>query len=304
MSELNSLLTSLGLSPESDNSQFLTTSNFRRYNSNLKTTKQQPCSGSSNFSNIPVNPSPSSKRKLKSDKSVKKSTKRLQSDPEPELNHEPPQNEPSTDACSLKVSSSRKVARYCPRFDQISFQLKCEWNDCESVWNTMDDFLDHVDSHLKDVDLLIDLANAGYDCQWAECDFMTFMCVDTFKRHVRFHAFHTKLKEIGQNVLNSMELNSRNQENNPTVPKCNLERLTRNIIPELPLKFECAWSNCGYSNDNPELIVLNKSRLIEHMRHHSQEKLCSCPVCGALFSSFTRFIDHCNRSSDPGSKFN
>ena len=116
------------------------------------------------------------------------------------------------------------------------------------------------------------------------------------------------------------------------VTKCKLDENTRNLIPELPLKFECAWSNCEFSIDNPEIfyrhikthvndypkglkdskcewnqceqIILSKNRLVEHIRHHSQEKLVSCPVCGALFASFTKFIDHCSRSSDLGSKDN
>lgn len=99
-------------------------------------------------------------------------------------------------------------------------------------------------------------------------------------------------------------------------PKCNLDEQTRNLIPELPFKFECSWAKCDYSADNPELfyrhirmhveqypkkmfnakcqwndceqIIKDKNRLVEHMRHHSQEKLVSCPVCGALFSSFTK----------------
>lgn len=90
-----------------------------------------------------------------------------------------------------------------------------------------------------------------------ECDCLSFECVDTFKRHVRFHAFHTKLKQIGQNVLKTLEEKKKDSEDNndqQPVPKCNLEELTRNIIPELPLKFECGWSNCNHGTDNPELF--------------------------------------------------
>lgn len=169
-------------------------------------------------------------------------------------------------------------------------------------------------------------------CQWKECDYASLPSESAFKRHVRFHAFHTKLKEIGSNVLKTLKENQ-NAENqkHQTVPMCNLDELTRNIIPELPFPFDCAWSNCTHSTDNPELfyrhikehvtnyppklqdskcqwneceqIIKSKSRLVEHMRHHSQEKLVSCPVCGALFSSITRFIDHCSRSTEHGSKF-
>ena len=107
-----------------------------------------------------------------------------------------------------------------------------------------------------------------------------------------------------------------NQQLVQKIPRCNLDEQTRNLIPELPFKFECSWSNCDYSADNPELfyrhirvhvteyssklkdakckwndceqIIKDKNRMVEHMRHHSQEKLVSCPVCGALFATITK----------------
>lgn len=124
-----------------------------------------------------------------------------------------------------------------------------------------------------------------------------------------------KLKKIGTSVLKTLEENIDHQAGQ-RVPKCTLDEQTRNLIPELPFKFECSWSNCEYSADNPELfyrhirihvdeyptklkdskcqwndceqIIKDKNRFVEHIRHHSQEKLVSCPVCGALFSSFTK----------------
>lgn len=220
----------------------------------------------------------------------------------------------------------RSVARYCPRMNDIKYSLSCEWKDCNLVLESMDAYLDHIDMHLVD-DLKI---SQTYFCSWKECDYASFPSESSFKRHVRFHAFHTKLKEIGQNVLNTLKKNqeAESSQKHQPVPMCNLDELTRNIIPELPLAFECAWSSCNHSTDNPELfyrhikehvtnyptklrdsqckwneceqIIKSKSRLIEHMRHHSQEKVVSCPVCGALFSSITRFIDHCSRSTEHG----
>jgi hypothetical protein len=224
MSELNSLLTSLGLSPDNENSQFLTTSSFRRYNSNIKTSKQQPLTASVPGPSIPLNVHPNqdplpttpiiNKRKRKSEQPTKRSTKKqIIAEPEPP----PPEPSEPAEIRPPKISN-RKVARYCPRQTHIAFQLKCEWNDCETVCSNMDDFLDHIDSHLQEADLLADLVNPSYLCDWAECDCISFECVDTFKRHVRFHAFHTKLKEIGENVLSTMELNSNISDTNQPVP--------------------------------------------------------------------------------------
>ena len=217
-----------------------------------------------------------------------------------------------------------RVHRYCPKLDKIKFNLKCEWSgECDKVFSTMDSFLDHVDEHLEN-------ANTNFECKWKDCDTDSFEDESSFKRHVRFHAFHTKLKYIGQNVLENLHEKQKESKEPQNIPKCNLDDQTRNVIPELPYKFECSWNYCDYTTDNPELFyrhikqshvdkfvdkdadskclwsqceqkIANKNRLVEHMRHHSQEKLVACPNCGSLFASFTKFIDHCSRSSEIGS---
>jgi hypothetical protein len=92
------------------------------------------------------------------------------------------------------------------------------------------------------------------------------------------------------------------KNNSKEIPKCNLDDQTRNSIPILPYKFECSYDKCQYKTDNPEYfyrhirnehvlsypsklvnekckwsqceqIIANKNRFIEHLRHHSQEKL-------------------------------
>ena len=151
---------------------------------------------------------------------------------------------------------------------------------------------------------------------------------------MKFHGFHSKLKQIGSTVLRTFNDNLKKKESVHPIqdtPKCNLDEQTRNEIPDLPIEFQCSWDKCQYSSNDPELfyrhirvhvenypkkllnskckwsdcdqIIQNKSRLVEHIRHHSQEKIVSCPNCGALFSSFTKFIDHCSRSTELGSNY-
>ena len=221
-----------------------------------------------------------------------------------------------------------------------------------------------------------------YSCQWSHCDCAdgsggndTFKRKSTLVRHIKFHAFHTKLKQIGQRVLDSLNSQekkkqleeeeenddnddcsdddeeddkedeearaspksiTRNKHRHNKQVRCNLDEQTRNVIPELPFMFECSWLSCVYKTNDPELfyrhirlehvaslkpkdfanthqqtkcmwseceqILASKNRLTEHMRHHSQEKVAACPNCGALFASITKFIDHCNRSSEVKSK--
>ncbi len=45
----------------------------------------------------------------------------------------------------------------------------------------------------------------------------------------------------------------------------------------------------------------NATKLKEHMRSHTQEKMLACPTCGGLFSNRTRFVDHCRRQIPMGS---
>lgn len=238
------------------------------------------------------------------------------------------ENEEETSSAS---STKKRVHRYCPKLDKIDFSLKCEWlSDCLNLsFNNMDSYLDHIDSHLDEYCSSVTNAEC-FECKWEACDSDSFSCESTFKRHVRFHAFHTKLKYIGSSVLNSLHDKQKESKEPQNAPKCNLDEQTRNIIPELPYKFECSWDLCGWTTDNPELFyrhikqnhvdnfvikdnnskcmwsqceqkLANRNRLGEHIRHHSQEKLVACPNCGALFASFTKFIDHCSRSSEIGS---
>jgi uncharacterized C2H2 Zn-finger protein len=247
-----------------------------------------------------------------------------------------------------KKTTTKRIKRYCPVNAKLN--LECEWSDCNQTFTDMDSFLRHVDQHLD----LYDSSSSNEDqhqnqkfqCEWTACDADEFHCDATFKRHVKFHAFHTKLKQHGAIVLKNLEDAKKSASLLPTsttssteeeqqqlainLPKCNLDDETRNYIPELPFKFECAWNQCAYTTDSPELfyrhikqehvdtvssklkdskclwgeceqILSNKNRFAEHIRHHSQEKLIACPTCGALFATAQKFVDHCSRSSDLGS---
>lgn len=83
-----------------------------------------------------------------------------------------------------------RVQRYCPRFKDIQFELECEWENCEQVHKNMDEFMLHIDYHLSTVE--------NSDCKWRMCDSEGIASVDDLKRHVKFHAFHAKIKQIGR----------------------------------------------------------------------------------------------------------
>lgn len=280
-----------------------------------------------------------------------------------------------------------RIRSYCPDLNENDYKLLCEWDKCDYVSNNMDDYMTHIDKHLDEhlnnknakeernrqslskfykinyrLKVLIVIAFLDLDCKWRECDMdnSKFDSISTYERHVRYHAFHTKLKYIGKIVLDNFnETASKSKDklnknlvaiNLNFIQECSLDKQSRNLIPELPYKFECSWHRCEYNTDNPELfyrhikehinevkenakcaanksktrkktgidkpskvtnenskmnclwndckqVISNANRLAEHMRHHSQEKLVACYVCGSLFASFTKYIDHCSRSN-------
>lgn len=142
MSEINSLLTSLGLSPEND-SQLLTTSSFRRYTSNVKPTPSNPTTSNKPIEKKVAEAPPKSERvKRKQDPTVSRTKKRIKkADVIPTKVH---------DESSNSKTPVRTVARYCPKSYDTEHRLDCEWKDCSLVLHDMDSYLDHVDMHLLD----------------------------------------------------------------------------------------------------------------------------------------------------------
>jgi uncharacterized C2H2 Zn-finger protein len=214
--------------------------------------------------------------------------------------------------------SKRRVHRYCPKSkNQMEFILECEWNQCKEAFTNMDMFINHIDKHLDAATASTspnlnnfvydeEITENNFECQWTECSCIELNSKSMLQRHVLFHAFHAKLKDIGKNVLESLntspklpqknELNPENdndEEENVTkthltrpeslsksslkVVKCTLDEQTRNTIPELPFKFKCSWSNCLYNANNPE--VFYKHIHDEHIVKMKTKDFTTNPKC-------------------------
>lgn len=142
--------------------------------------------------------------------------------------------------------------------------------------------------------------------------------VTDFVRHVYFHSFHVKIKELGSQLVENLHLKG-----------CQLDGQSHNLIPELPERLQCGWQHCETIMDIPEAFyrhvdshvscfpegnnvpggckclwegcdAVSKSRykLREHLRSHTQEKIIACPNCGGLFSNRTKFLDHMKRQEE------
>lgn len=81
-------------------------------------------------------------------------------------------------------------------------------------------------------------------CLWQDCGFFSLDSQVELFRHVYFHCYHTKLKQLGLQALQSQ----------PDLIPCQLDTQSRNMIPELQESFICMWDQCevrGCGHDYP-----------------------------------------------------
>ena len=197
--------------------------------------------------------------------------------------------------------------------------LHCEWRHCEAVESRMEDFMRHVAGHVSEADIVHNPPPLSdtFSCLWHECGFETINSQEMV-RHINFHAFHTKIKCHGRNMLRL----------NNMLP-CKLDSGLRNKLPDLSEPFRCEWLDCHMSDEHwnhaqdfywhvknhaedqetPGQLVECKwsgcnrkdsssSKLKEHLRCHSQERLVGCPTCGGLFANRVKFMDHCLKQQE------
>ena len=143
-------------------------------------------------------------------------------------------------------------------------------------------------------------------CLWFDCGFETGS-LDVMKHHIHLHSYHVKLMAHGKNMLVNNDL-----------PVCTNDRVKRNKVPVFE-RMQCGWTKCdqkSYDWLKPCQFYLHigqhldstpvcdwagcgrkglPSKLKEHARTHSKEKMIGCPNCGALFANRVKFMDHCLR---------
>ncbi|KAG1679713.1 Histone H4 transcription factor [Nymphon striatum] len=199
--------------------------------------------------------------------------------------------------------------------------LRCEWEECPVKSDSVDDFLNHISNHVKNV------SPEDASCLWCGCQYnpdeVEADPVLQLLSHVLFHGFHTKIKCYGANMLKRDK-----------VGECELDRSGCNVVPELPIILQCGWKDCTSAFKNPEYFyrhvndhanqskdTIDKTKLEHrleclwqgcndrkfnepeklrnHLRSHSQEKLIACPTCGSLFTNRTKLYDHIKRQTIP-----
>ncbi|XP_061172474.1 histone H4 transcription factor-like [Saccostrea echinata] len=215
------------------------------------------------------------------------------------------------------ASKKRRASRAGLR--KLPLSLMCEWASCKETFLDMEQFTNHLKAHLTGVTSNGIMEEATeYRCLWRDCEMTITGHVTDFVRHVYFHSFHVKIKCLGSQMVRSLKLQG-----------CQLDEQSRNLIPELPERLQCGWKECETIMDIPEAfyrhvdshalsfpegnnvpggckcswegcdaVSKSKYKLREHLRSHTQEKIVACPICGGLFSSRTKFLDHLKRQEE------
>ncbi|KAL0993778.1 hypothetical protein UPYG_G00113830 [Umbra pygmaea] len=207
------------------------------------------------------------------------------------------------------------------RKEDSPLELACEWGSCQDSFHRMQEFCEHVEDHLKALDMEDeDSYSTEHSCLWKDCGFCSVESAEELKRHVYFHCYHIKLKQWGQEVLKAK----------PSLGTCTIGLHNRNIVPDIPDNFTCLWEKCEQPTlANPEwfyrhvemhsmcvdaasadkeapvhcgwkeceALFKGRFKLREHLRSHTGEKVVACPVCGGMFANNTKFFDHIRRQT-------
>ncbi|XP_032832198.1 histone H4 transcription factor isoform X1 [Petromyzon marinus] len=161
---------------------------------------------------------------------------------------------------------------------QVVLIFQCEWSNCAYISSSIEVFSCHMGSHLRAH--LSQISTGEVTCLWSECGFTAYEGPPELERHIYFHVFHTKLKQLGLRVLDSCKAVTPSPdpaadasllpppletEAAPmpggacdqgvvmrSVPGCGLDSHTRNLVPELPDSFQCQWEGCERKFSHPE----------------------------------------------------
>ncbi|XP_043464261.1 histone H4 transcription factor-like [Leptopilina heterotoma] len=131
------------------------------------------------------------------------------------------------------------------------------------------------------------------------------------------NSYHEKLKTIGHDFKVKKKLPQCRREVNienmtlPTMLNCEWDKCSEliknyeNFLHHVGMHLEqyphiknveggikCKWLNC-------EKKFQNIYKLKEHLRSHTKEKTVACPDCGSMFSTMSKFKEHCERQIPP-----
>ncbi|XP_056642313.1 histone H4 transcription factor isoform X3 [Diorhabda sublineata] len=200
----------------------------------------------------------------------------------------------------------RKKRSQIVKLSEERLNLECKWGTCNEIFNCWENFNTHLVKHATD-------SSEDLVCQWIDCDTEEIESVELLMQHLSFHGYLSKLKNIGDNVATREKL-----------PKCTESYLS--VLPSLKSGYECEWQHCTFSfwtifdflnhmnvhiKNNPKMAKNNEvieccwnacntkyatqTKLADHLKTHTKEKIMGCANCNRLFSNKTKFCDHRKR---------
>ena len=104
--------------------------------------------------------------------------------------------------------------------------------------------------HAGQVDVVFKGDAASITCVWEDCGFETSDQREMV-RHIYYHAYHTKIKCLGANLIEKLAL-----------PGCTLDPQSRNTVPELETALVCHWDDCSVE-------FVNVQEFYWHVHTHS-----------------------------------
>ena len=116
----------------------------------------------------------------------------------------------------------------------------CEWGNCSFVSDNFDTFYEHVHGHTANLFRELDDESEENVCQWRQCVSDSYEDEQELIRHVLFHAYHAKLKDLGLKAQTKAQLTP-----------CTLDPHAMNLVPEFPEQFTCLWKNCNVVTSCP-----------------------------------------------------
>ena len=150
----------------------------------------------------------------------------------------------------------------------------CEWDDCSFVSDNFDTFYEHIRGHTTNFfcELDDDSDTERNACRWKQCLSDPFENELEFIRHVLFHAYHAKLKDLGLKAQTKAKL-----------APCILDAQARNLVPDFPEQFCCLWENCNISTSCPKYYYRHMDGHAGSTVKEDPNSIISCRWKGEFF---------------------
>lgn len=176
----------------------------------------------------------------------------------------PPEVDNNDDYATSDEDQWSKKAPVSLKLD-ICINFTCEWQRCTAQFHERVAYAQHIKEHY---DLAIqsrDPLATAFSCDWDLCGFKT-TDGDLFERHVMDHDRHGVFLARGEQLEAKLKL-----------PKCHLDAMERNRLPEKIEEHRCRWDDCQATFRS---FSLYGHHLTTHVPKYTTDLSCHFNKCG------------------------